>query len=86
MKMLCTFTDPLNCLCLHFAFHSAWVRFDKIAGYWLGLDTPKYHWAILEHQRRLKEEEDAILREESTIMKAAMVRLFSSENLFSTIM
>ncbi|GAX81717.1 hypothetical protein CEUSTIGMA_g9145.t1 [Chlamydomonas eustigma] len=51
---------------------TAWERFDKFAGYWLGLDTPKYQWAILEHQRRLKEEEDAILREESTLVKAAL--------------
>ena len=36
---------------------SAWDRFDRFAGYWLGLDTPKYQKYILEHERLLRLEE-----------------------------
>eukprot|EP00967_Tisochrysis_lutea_P057923 scaffold73504_cov16-Tisochrysis_lutea.AAC.1 len=36
-------------------YFTAWAWFDKNAGYWLGLDVPKYAWAISEHNRLLKE-------------------------------
>lgn len=43
---------------------SAWAWFDKNAGYWLGLDVPKYAWAISEHNRLLKEGEESVFTSE----------------------
>eukprot|EP00195_Chlamydomonas_chlamydogama_P002332 CAMPEP_0202920652 /NCGR_PEP_ID=MMETSP1392-20130828/76962_1 /ASSEMBLY_ACC=CAM_ASM_000868 /TAXON_ID=225041 /ORGANISM="Chlamydomonas chlamydogama, Strain SAG 11-48b" /LENGTH=150 /DNA_ID=CAMNT_0049614159 /DNA_START=87 /DNA_END=539 /DNA_ORIENTATION=+ len=40
----------------------AWDCFDRFAGYWIGLDVPKYQWAILEYERRKREEEEAVLQ------------------------
>lgn len=37
---------------------SAWQCFDRVAGRLLGLDVPKYQWAILEHDIRMQEEEE----------------------------
>ncbi|KAF5834884.1 hypothetical protein DUNSADRAFT_8188 [Dunaliella salina] len=43
---------------------NAWFWFDKHAGYWLGLDVPKYAWAISEHYRLLKEGEESVFTSE----------------------
>jgi len=53
-----------------FACHiiiAAWKCFDKHAGYWLGLDTPKYQRYIDIRERTLRmEEHEAMHGEEAT--------------------
>jgi hypothetical protein len=36
--------------------HAGWVRFDAVAGHWLGLDNSKYEWAHIE--KELEEHND----------------------------
>lgn len=39
---------------LHVLLGAAWACFDKHAGYWLGLDVPKYAWAIHAHEAQVR--------------------------------
>ena len=52
---------------------SAWDRFDRFAGYWLGLDTPKYQKYILEHERLLRLEEQEAMHGKEAEAQAIQV-------------
>ncbi|GFH19594.1 uncharacterized protein HaLaN_16561, partial [Haematococcus lacustris] len=51
------------------ALRNAWNCFDRVVGRAIGLDVPKYAWAIAEHQRLLREEEDAVLNGSAQVTK-----------------
>ena len=46
-----------------------------MAGYWLGLDTPKYQKYILEHERLLRLEEHEAMHGQQAVEQAMQVSL-----------
>ena len=60
-------------ICFSFRCGTAWKCFDKHAGYWLGLDTPKYQRYILERERMLRMEEREAMHGEEAMKQSEKV-------------